>query len=72
MFTGKRKDADLVTEKTDTATTHSSTTRVTETSDDGRTQVNRVTQRQSSTEIATGDGPASAEASNVNETEQTQ
>jgi hypothetical protein len=47
-------------------TTHSSTTRVTETSDDGRTQVNRVTQ----TEIATGGGSASAEASNVNETEQ--
>lgn len=72
LFGGERTGGDVVTEEADTTTTHSSTTRVTETSDDGRTQVNRVTQRQSSTEIATGDGSASAEASNVNETEQTQ
>jgi hypothetical protein len=72
MFSGKRKDADVVNEEVDQTTTHSSVTSMTETSDSGGTHVNRVIQRQSSTEIATEGGSASAEAeaSNVSEIQQ--
>ena len=68
MFTGKRKGADVVAKEVNKTITHSSATQTTEASDSGQTQVNRVVQRQSSTEIATGGG--SAEARNVSEIEQ--
>jgi hypothetical protein len=69
MFAGERNGTDVVTEEVDKTITRSSTTHTTETSDSGRTQVNRVIRRQSSTEIATEGGSASAEASNVSEIE---
>lgn len=61
---GRSKGSDVVT------TTRSSATKSTETSESGRAQVNRVTQKKSSTAIATDGGAASAEASNINVTEQ--
>ena len=76
MFSGKRKDADVVNEEVDQTTTHSSVTSMTETSDSGGTHVNRVIQRQSSTETSTeiategGSASAEAEASNVSEIQQ--
>ncbi|MCE3247595.1 MAG: hypothetical protein K0R41_1420, partial [Geminicoccaceae bacterium] len=76
MFSGKRKDADVVNEEVDQTTTRSSVTSMTETSDSGGTHVNRVIQRQSSTETSTeiategGSASAEAEASNVSEIQQ--
>ena len=76
MFSGKRKDADVVNEEVDQTATHSSVTSMTETSDSGGTHVNRVIQRQSSTETSTeiategGSASAEAEASNVSEIQQ--
>jgi hypothetical protein len=66
LFSGERKGAEVVTEEVEQQTTHSSATSTTEPSDSGGTQVNRVIQRQSSTEtstaIATEGVSASAEA----------
>jgi hypothetical protein len=70
-FGERNKPSNVVTEReTTTTVTRSSVDQETESSESGSIQVNRVVQRKSTTAIAGDGGSASAEASNVNVTEQ--